>query len=134
MTIQYHNETIIPNMLSIAIDAFNTKKKEIADDILMALIVNIKNNDASLREKLIEIQEHPQIIREMNVEDFYDFIIPFQDKIESILKIATLYKDKSDIFMQLHKALDKAYTTVIVLTNEVAFIESELKIEEKIAS
>ena len=42
MTIQYHNETIIPNMLQIAIDAFNTKKKEIADDILMALIVNIK--------------------------------------------------------------------------------------------
>ena len=36
MTIQYNNETIISNMLSIAIDAFNTKKKEIANDILMA--------------------------------------------------------------------------------------------------
>jgi len=28
MTIQYNNETIISNMLSIAIDVFNTKKKE----------------------------------------------------------------------------------------------------------
>lgn len=80
------------------------------------------------------MQEQPQIIREMNIEDFYDFMIPFQDKLESILKISTPYKDKSDIFMQLNKALDEAYSTVIVLTNEVAFIESELKIEEKLAS
>ena len=134
MTMQYNNETIISNMLSIAIDAFKTKKKEIANDILMALIVNIRNNDDDLQEKFLDIQENSYIISEINLEDFYDFMIPFQDKLEVLLKISSSYKSKSDIFMQLYKAIDKLYSTVIVLTNEVAFIESELKIEEEIAS
>ena len=80
------------------------------------------------------MQEYPQIINEINLEDFYDFMIPFQDKLEFILKTSAQYKAKSDIFMQLYKAIDEAYSTAIVITNEVAFIESELKIENKLAS
>ena len=117
-------------MISVAIDAFNEKRKKISNDILMAIIVQIKNSDTELKTRLYEIEENPEVVNGINEDDFYDLMIPFQDMIESTLNLSSKYKDKSDLFAQLHKAIDEVYSTTIVLTNEVAFVKSELKIEQ----
>lgn len=130
MVINLHFENFIPLMISVAIDAFNEKRKKISNDILMAIIVQIKNSDTELKTRLYEIEENPEVVNGINEDDFYDLMIPFQDMIESTLNLSSKYKDKSDLFAQLHKAIDEVYSTTIVLTNEVAFVKSELKIEQ----
>ncbi|UCM99193.1 hypothetical protein LCX93_06515 [Sulfurimonas sp. SWIR-19] len=134
MTTHLHFEDALMSIFNTVVQSLGSIKKEFIDTLLMNLIVTMQNKNKKLRDILFEIEENPQMLLNMDLEDFYDTMLQLEDNFKQLLKLAEKHKDKSDMFMQFYKTIDELYGTVVYVNIEVGFLEAELKHEIKNAS
>jgi len=127
MTTHLHFEDAFTSIFRTVVESIGSIKKEFVDTILMNLIVTIQNKNKALSDMFFEIQENPKILLNMDLDDFYDTMLQLEDNFKPLLKLAKINKEKSDMFMQFYKAIDKIYGTVVYVNIEVGFLEAELK-------
>lgn len=126
MTLNLHFESVFPSIVETAAQAINGVAKDFGNSIIISLIVEIRNKNRELKDLLIDVEENPTILLEKDNEPFYDQMNDTMNNLERLLNLSEKNKDKSDIFMQLYHAVDDLYTTVIVVSNEIAFSESNV--------
>lgn len=127
MTTHLHFEDALMSVFKTVVQSLDSIKKEFIDTLLMNLIVTMQNKNKKLRDILFEIEENPDTLLDMNLEDFYDTMLQLEDNFKQLLKLAQKHKDKSDMFMQFYKTIDELYGTVVYVNIEVGFLEAELK-------
>ena len=126
MTLNLHFESAFPSIVETAAQAINGVAKDFSNSIIISLIVEIRNKNRELKDLLIDVEENPTILLGKDNEPFYDQMNGTMDNLERLLNLSEKNKDKSDVFMQLYHAVDDLYTTVIVVSNEIAFSESNI--------
>ena len=126
MVVSLHFEEAFPSIFEVAVNAFKTKAKDISNSVLMSLIVTIKNQSKEIEQLLFDIESSPEIVLGMDLESFYENMDYLQDNLEKMLRLSEKHKNKSDIFMEYHKAIDRLYNVTIVLTNEIGFTEAQI--------
>jgi predicted ribosome quality control (RQC) complex YloA/Tae2 family protein len=136
MTTHLHFEDAFTSIFKTIINSLDTIKKDFVDTLLMTLIVTMQNKDKELRDMLFEIEENPNNLLDMNLEDLYDTMLKLEDNFKKLLKLAEKNKDKSDMLMQFYKTIDNLYSTSVYVNVEIGFIEAELShaLEMKSAS
>lgn len=127
MTTHLHFEDGFTSIFKTVVDSLDSIKKDFVDTLLMNLIVTMQNKNKELRTLLFEIEQEPQTLSNMDLEDFYDTMLQLEDNFKPLLKLAAKQKDKSDMFMQFYKTIDELYGTIVYVNTEIGFIESELK-------
>jgi len=126
MTANLHFEDIFTSIFETVVNSISSMKKEVLNTLLMNLIFSMNTKNKELRQLFSEIEEEPERILNMNLDDFFDAMLQLEDNFSSLLKLANIHKDKSDIFMQFYKSIDELYATTVYVNLEVGFIESEL--------
>ena len=127
MTANLHFEDAFTSIFTTVANSFNNMKKDVVNALLMNLIVSMKNKNKELRDFLFEIEENPQRVLNIDLDDFFDSMNVLEDNFKHLLKLAEKNKDKSDMFMQFYKTIDELLETTVYVNIEIGFIESEVK-------
>ena len=134
MTANLHFEDSFTPIFRTVIDSFSSIKKEILDSLLMNLIVTMENKNKELRDMLFEIEENPERLLNINLDDFFDTMLQLEDNFKPLLTLAQKHKDKSEMFMQFYKSIDELYETTTYVNIEIGFIETELMHSQEMKS
>jgi len=127
MTAHLHFEDSIISVFNTVVESVTNIKKDVTDKLLMNLIVTMQNKNKDLRNLLFEIEENPERLLNIDLEDFFDTMLQLEENFKPLLKLADKNKDNSDMFKQFYKAIDELYGTTVYVNIEIGFIESELK-------
>ena len=134
MTANLHFENGFTSVFKTLSESFTNIKKDLLDTLLMNLIVPMQNKNKELRDMLFEIEESPDKLLSMNLDDFFDTMLELEDNFKPLLKLAEKNKDKSDMFMQFYKTIDELYETTTYVNIEIGFIETELMHSQEMKS
>ena len=125
MTLNIHFEDSFTPIFQTLVDSFTASKRELTNTILMKIIFSINAKNKELRDILFDIEENPQRLENMNLEDFYDMMGDLEDNFKPLLSLAKKHKNKSEMFLEFYKALNTFFETINYVNIEVGFIEAE---------
>ncbi|MGD9718159.1 MAG: hypothetical protein AB7U24_02875 [Sulfurimonadaceae bacterium] len=125
MTYNLQFEDVFTSVFETVVKSFKDKSRDIVNSILMSLIVSMKNKNDALRTSLEEMFEDETIIKNMNLDEYYDHMLSLQDNLERLVGIAKQHRDKSEMFNEFYKSVKDLYETVVYVTIEVGFMEAK---------
>jgi len=136
MTLNMHFEDSFTPIFQTLVDSFNASKRELTNAILMKIIFSINAKNKELRDIFFDIEENPQRLENMNLEDFYEMMGNLEDNFKPLLSLAKKHQGKSDMFLEFYKSLNTFFETISYVNIEVGFIEAEYynSMESKCAS
>jgi len=125
MTANLHFEEAYISLFRTILSSVSDLKKDFIDSLLINLITTIKNKENDLKLLHFNLEENPSLFLSMDTDDFFDTLIIMEDNFLPLMKLASKNKDKSDVFFQFYSAIDSLYTTIVYVSIEIGFLESE---------
>jgi len=134
MILQLHFDSLIPSLFETTLNAFKTGAKEVGKAILMNIMFSFKDTNNDVKKFLISLENDPEQALQLDNEEFHDNLLKYEDMLESLLIVASQYKNDSEIFQEFYKITDELYNNIVTLGIEISAIASEQRHKAKIAS
>jgi len=126
MSVYLTYQEVYPSMFEAALVAFKSKTRGIALKILLPLISILKVHREEFLKIKFDIEDNPNKILEMNLDEFYDAMDNVTDQLEYLLKLVESHKSDDEIFFELYDTIDNFLTTVLQTNYSFSLAESKI--------
>ena len=127
-------ENFLTSIFKLIKEAYNSGSNKIINTLLVEMIHTLKTQNNAISELRDAMYKDKTIAVAFNTDEFYDILSDAEDSLEKLVIETKEYKDKSEIFAQLHNIVDELYTNTLQYGYQVGQMVSELKQEEQLAS
>ncbi|MBU1658338.1 hypothetical protein KKG72_04710 [bacterium] len=117
--------SLSPSLLNIAINLFKDGIKDFSNQLLLEIILIIRQQNNELQNFLTELEVEPANLESLNYDEIDYYMDKNAIKIKRLLNTLEAFKDKSDAFKELYKSVDELYTTLVTTPVEIGFLEAK---------
>lgn len=130
MIVNLQSQNINISRFEVAVDFFKSTLTDASEFLLKKITENVNMQNKKLKENYAHYEKNPNLLLDENMALEYDRMFEATDIYNILRKEAEEYKDMSPAFMDLYNAIETYYTTLVVVSTDLGFLEAELMYEK----
>jgi len=131
MMITLHSQNIDISKFEIAVDFFKSSLVDASTFLLKKITKSIISKTQELEKSYEYYKNNPHLLLDDAMKTEYENIDNATDIYEVLLKEVEEYKNVSPAFLELYQAIENYYNLLVVVPNELSFIEAKLMHEQR---
>jgi len=131
MMITLHSQNIDISKFEIAVDFFKSSLTDASNFLLEKITKSIIFRTQELEKSYEYYKNNSHLLLDDAMKTEYENIDNATDIYEVLLKEVEEYKNTSSEFLELYQSLESYYKLLVVVPNELSFIEAKLMHEQR---